>query len=43
MRAVVSRQPGELVVAEVPEPKPGPGQAVLFDVSGAGTAIGRRR
>ncbi len=29
MRAVVSRTPGELVVEDVPEPKPGPGQAVL--------------
>jgi (R,R)-butanediol dehydrogenase/meso-butanediol dehydrogenase/diacetyl reductase len=29
MRAVVSRTPGELVVENVPEPKPGPGQAVL--------------
>jgi (R,R)-butanediol dehydrogenase/meso-butanediol dehydrogenase/diacetyl reductase len=29
MRAVVSRTPGELVVEDVPEPKPAPGQAVL--------------
>jgi len=29
MRAVVSRAPGELVVADVPEPRPEPGQAVL--------------
>jgi (R,R)-butanediol dehydrogenase/meso-butanediol dehydrogenase/diacetyl reductase len=29
MRAVVSKSPGELVVENVPEPKPAPGQAVL--------------
>jgi (R,R)-butanediol dehydrogenase/meso-butanediol dehydrogenase/diacetyl reductase len=29
MRALVSRTPGELVVEEVLEPRPGPGQAVL--------------
>ncbi len=29
MRAVVSRTPGELVVADVPEPHAGPGRAVL--------------
>jgi (R,R)-butanediol dehydrogenase/meso-butanediol dehydrogenase/diacetyl reductase len=29
MRAVVSRVPGELAVENVPDPRPGPGQAVL--------------
>jgi (R,R)-butanediol dehydrogenase / meso-butanediol dehydrogenase / diacetyl reductase len=29
MRAVVSRMPGELALENVPEPKPGPGQALL--------------